>query len=102
LRVGTDGTPTPFFRPTLNFTYHSKIRSLHLIGANTASVLGSIGEVLFSADQLSELTIWADQDVPLSLNLIFAGWPKSKTINLKTLDLRWFSTLGFSHESIWQ
>jgi len=102
LRVSTDGSPSPFFHPTLRFTDHSKLRSLNLIDVSTASILRSVGNVLFFAEQLSELTIWIDEDVILSLNLVFAGWPKPKMLNLKTLDLRRFSKLGLSPQSIWQ
>ncbi|KAL2383470.1 hypothetical protein RJZ90_002623 [Blastomyces dermatitidis] len=102
LRVATDGSPTPYFHPTLKFGGYSKLRFLNIIDVKITSALQSVGNALFSTEQLSELAIWADEDVLLSLGVIFSGWPGPKILNLKALDLRRFSNVGCSAPSIWQ
>jgi hypothetical protein len=92
LRVATDGSPTPYFHPTLRFLGYSKLRSLNIIDVNTISVLRSVGNALF----------WADEDARLPLNAIFAGWSQPKMLNLKHIDLRGFSKLGFPARSLWR
>ncbi|PGH29792.1 hypothetical protein GX50_07463 [[Emmonsia] crescens] len=102
LRVATDGSPTPYFHPTLKLGGFSKLRSLNIIDVKITSALQSVGNALYSTEQLSELAIWADEDVILSLDVIFSGWPGPRTLNLKSLDLRKFSNVGWSAPSLWQ
>ncbi|PGG98943.1 hypothetical protein GX51_06526 [Blastomyces parvus] len=101
LRVATDSSPTPYFHPTLKFGGYSKLRFLDIIDVKITSALQSVGNALFSTEQLSELATWADEDVILSLDVIFAGWPGPKTLNLKALDLRRFSNLD-DYNAFWE
>jgi hypothetical protein len=102
LRVGTNGSPTPFFHPTLEFNRYAKLRSLSIIEVTDLEALNSVGNALFLTEQLSELTISANTDSRLSLGDIFASWTGPKSLDLNTLDLRGFANLGSPAASIWE
>ena len=101
LRVGTNGSPTPFFHPTLEFDRYTNLRSLSVVEVTGLESLNSVGNALFFTERLNELAISANKGSRLSLGDLFTGWTGRKTLNLRTLDLRGFASLGSPPASIW-
>jgi hypothetical protein len=102
LRVGTNGSPTPFFHPTLAFSRCSNLRSLNIVEITDLESLISIGKAIFSTERLIELTLSANKDSRLPVAGIFASWTAAKSLDLRILDLRGFSNLGCPAESLWE
>lgn len=102
LRVGTNGSLTPFFHPAIEFHHFTNLRSLNIVEVNDRAMLSAVGNAIFMAEQLTNLTIWTNNDAELPLDGIFADWPGPKLLHLKTLDLRGFGSLGTSASTIWE
>jgi hypothetical protein len=103
LRLATNETPLPYFYPLLGFPNFDHLRSLVLIQVDSPSILSSIGTMISSARLLNEVTVCADSDAHLTIDTLFSGFPiGTKIINLTTLDLRGFSDLHVSPETLWK
>lgn len=101
LRVGTNGGLTPFFHPAIEFHHFTKLRSLNVVEVTDLAMLNAVGNAIFMTEQLTDLTIWSNNDAELPLDGIFADWPEPKSLDLKTLDLRGFGSLGTSASAVW-
>ena len=65
------------------------------------SVLETIGLAVSNAANLEELSIWADEDMELTLNSLFESWKDTCAINLVSLDIRGFYGLGVAPQLLW-
>ncbi|KAF7620117.1 hypothetical protein AFLA_014313, partial [Aspergillus flavus NRRL3357] len=94
IRMGTDCTPKPFFRPTLHLHTTVKLRVMHLTQVDNVVVLQSLGVALKHATQLERLSIWADDRAELSISSLVEDWHKPAPFRLRSLDIRGFSDIG--------
>ncbi|KAE8370278.1 hypothetical protein BDV27DRAFT_119584 [Aspergillus caelatus] len=101
IRMGTDCTPKPFFRPTLNLHTTVKLRVMHLTQVDDVLVLQSLGVALKNATQLERLSIWADDRFELSISSLVEDWHTPAPFRLRSLDLRGFSDIGIPAKSMW-
>ncbi|BAE64411.1 unnamed protein product [Aspergillus oryzae RIB40] len=101
IRMGTDCTPKPFFRPTLHLHTTVKLRVMHLTQVDTVVVLQSLGVALKHATQLERLSIWADDRAELSISSLVEDWHKPAPFRLRSLDIRGFSDIGIPAKSMW-
>ncbi|KAK6837808.1 hypothetical protein RU639_001682 [Aspergillus parasiticus] len=101
IRMGTDCTPKPFFRPSLNLHTTVKLRVIHLIQVDNVVVLQSLGVALKNATQLERLSIWADDRAKLSMSSLVEDWHTPAPFRLRSLDIRGFSDIGIPAKSMW-
>ncbi|KAB8244614.1 hypothetical protein BDV35DRAFT_382164 [Aspergillus flavus] len=101
IRMGTDCTPKPFFRPTLHLHTTVKLRVMHLTQVDNVVVLQSLGVALKHATQLERLSIWADDRAELSISSLVEDWHKPAPFRLRSLDIRGFSDIGIPVKSMW-
>lgn len=101
IRMGTDCTPKPFFRPTLHLHTTVKLRVMHLTQVDNVVVLQSLGVALKHATQLERLSIWADDRAELSISSLVEDWHKPAPFRLRSLDIRGFSDIGIPAKSMW-
>ncbi|KAE8148748.1 hypothetical protein BDV25DRAFT_141488 [Aspergillus avenaceus] len=101
LRMGTNCTPKPFFRPSLAFQPHVRMTELNLIQVDDEPVLRSLGSALRMATQLQQLSIWADDRARLSVGALFQDWQEPAPFHLNSLDIRGFVDLGASADRFW-
>ncbi|OJJ95575.1 hypothetical protein ASPACDRAFT_64075 [Aspergillus aculeatus ATCC 16872] len=101
LRMGTDCTPKPFFRPPLNMKLSMSLTVLSLVQVDDAEVMRSVGAAVASATNLRELTIWADNNSGISVSTLFESWPTHLASQLHLLDLRGFAALGVTPADFW-
>ncbi|RAH79107.1 hypothetical protein BO86DRAFT_421049 [Aspergillus japonicus CBS 114.51] len=101
LRMGTDCTPKPFFRPPLNMKLSMSLTVLSLVQVDDVDVMRSVGTAVRSATNLRELTIWADNNSGISVSTLFEGWPTHLASQLHLLDLRGFAALGVTPADFW-
>ncbi|KAE8348866.1 hypothetical protein BDV28DRAFT_75088 [Aspergillus coremiiformis] len=101
LRMGTNSTPKPFFRPPLNLHTIINLRVMHLIDVDDVSVLKSLGLALQASAQLEQLSIWADHQSQLSVDTLFKQWHEPAPFRLRSLDIRGFFDIGTSAKRFW-
>ncbi|PYH86234.1 hypothetical protein BO82DRAFT_326363 [Aspergillus uvarum CBS 121591] len=101
LRMGTDCTPKPFFRPPLNMKLSMSLTVLSLVQVDDVEVMRSVGTAVKSATNLRELTIWADNNSGISVSTLFESWPTHLASQLHLLDLRGFAALGVTPADFW-
>ncbi|PYI26428.1 hypothetical protein BP00DRAFT_466009, partial [Aspergillus indologenus CBS 114.80] len=101
LRLGTDCTPKPFFRPPLNMKLSMSLTVLSLVQVDDVEVMRSVGTAVRSATNLRELTIWADNNSGISVSTLFESWPTHLASQLHLLDLRGFAALGVTPAKFW-
>ncbi|KAB8270375.1 hypothetical protein BDV30DRAFT_229019 [Aspergillus minisclerotigenes] len=101
IRMGTDCTPKPFFRPTLHLHTTVKLRVMHLTQVDNVVVLQSLGVALKDATELERLSIWADDRAELSISSLVEDWHKPAPFRLRSLDIRGFSDIGIPAKSMW-
>lgn len=101
LRLGTNSTPKPYFHPLLQFQSPITLYSMKLIQVDCESVLQSLSAAILHTRSLRELTIWADADSNLPLDILFRGWDDQAKLELNILELRGFTSLGLSPNSLW-
>ncbi|RAH71273.1 uncharacterized protein BO66DRAFT_448448, partial [Aspergillus aculeatinus CBS 121060] len=101
LRMGTDCTPKPFFRPPLNMKLSMSLTVLSLVQVDDVEVMRSVGAAVSSATNLRELTIWADNNSGISVSTLFESWPTHLASQLYLLDLRGFAALGVTPADFW-
>ncbi|RAL10136.1 uncharacterized protein BO97DRAFT_471856 [Aspergillus homomorphus CBS 101889] len=101
LRMGTDCTPKPFFRPPLKMNLSVHLNALSLIQIDDIEVMKSVGSAISSATNLAHLSIWADDNSELSLSSLFESWPMQLPSQLHLLDLRGFAALGVTPTDFW-
>lgn len=101
LRLGTNGTPKPYFHPLLHFQSPITLYSMRLIHIDNESVLQSLSVAILQTKSLRELTIWADPDSNLALDILFAGWEDQPKLELNILEVRGFTSLGSSPNLLW-
>ncbi|PYH42460.1 uncharacterized protein BP01DRAFT_376146 [Aspergillus saccharolyticus JOP 1030-1] len=101
LRMGTDCTPKPFFRPPLTMRLSANLTVLSLVQIDDVEVMGSLGVTIRSATNLRELTIWTDNISGISLGALFEHWPTTLPSNLHLLDLRGLGALGVTPANFW-
>ncbi|KAF7585405.1 hypothetical protein BBP40_010976 [Aspergillus hancockii] len=102
LRMGTDSTPKPFFRPALQLYTPVKLRAMHLIQVDDATVLQSLSSALRATPELEKLSIWADERYNLSVSNLFETWDQPAPFHLHCLDLRGFADLGMPPPRFWE
>ncbi|RAK71266.1 uncharacterized protein BO72DRAFT_392376, partial [Aspergillus fijiensis CBS 313.89] len=101
LRMGTDCTPKPFFRPPLNMKLSMSLTVLSLVQVDDVEVMRSVGAAVSSATNLRELTIWADNNSGISVSTLFESWPTHLASQFHLLDLRGFAALGVTPADFW-
>ena len=101
LRMGTDHTPKPYFHPLLEFHAPINLKIMRFTQVDNISVLETIGLAVSNAANLEELSIWADEDMELTLNSLFESWKDTCAINLVSLDIRGFYGLGVAPQLLW-
>ncbi|QKX62123.1 uncharacterized protein TRUGW13939_09279 [Talaromyces rugulosus] len=102
LRLGTNGTPKPYFHPVLQFQSPISLYSMRLVQIDNESVLESLSTAILHTRSLRELTIWADADSNLALDILFRGWEDHATLELNILELRGFTSLGQFPNFLWE
>lgn len=101
LRMGTDHTPKPYFHPLLEFHAPINVKRMRFTQVDNISVLETIGLAISNAANLEELSIWADEDMGLTLDSLFDSWEGACAFNLVCLDIRGFHGLGTAPQSLW-
>ncbi|KAE8381861.1 hypothetical protein BDV26DRAFT_278472 [Aspergillus bertholletiae] len=101
IRMGTNCTPKPFFRPPLDLHNTVRLRVIHLIQVDNILVLQSLGVALKNATQLERLSIWADDRSELKVSSLLERWHTPAQFRLRSLDLRGFSDIGIPAKVMW-
>lgn len=101
LRMGTDHTPKSYFHPLFEFHAPINVKRMRFTQVDNISVLKTIGLAVSNSVNLEELSIWADEDVELSLDSFFDSWKGTCAYNLASLDMRGFYGLGTAPQSLW-
>ena len=101
LQMGTNHTPKPYFHPLLEFHALINVKRMRFTQVDNISVLETIGLAVSNAANLEELSIWADEDMGLTLDSLFDSWKGTCAFNLVSLDIRGFYGLGTAPQSLW-
>lgn len=101
MRMGTDHTPKPYFRPLFEFHSPINVKVMRFTQVDNIAVLETIGLAVSNAANLEELRIWADEDMGLTLDSLFDSWKGTCAFNLARLEIRGFYGLGAAPQSLW-
>jgi hypothetical protein len=74
---------------------------MRLIQVDNESVLQSLSAAILHTKSLRELTIWADADSNLALDILFRDWEDHAKLDLNILELRGFTSLGQFPNLLW-